>query len=68
MIEPVYSFGLLALELCPGQHLPSAQLTVAQSERLGSLLAEDLRPWIGPPSIRSRFCVRVGRCMPKSPA
>ena len=48
MIEPVYSFGLLALELCPGQHLPSAQLTVAQSERLGSLLAEDLRPWIGP--------------------
>ena len=48
MIEPVYSFGLLALELCPGQHLSSAQVSVARSEQLGSLLAEDLRSWIGP--------------------
>lgn len=48
MIEPVYSFGLLALELCPGQQLPATPLSVAQAEQLGALLAEDLRPWIAP--------------------
>ena len=48
MIEPVYSFGLLALELCPGQQLPATPLSVAQAEQLGALLAEDLRPWITP--------------------
>lgn len=48
MIEPVYSFGLLALELCPGQQQPLAPLAVAQAEQLGALVAEDLRPWIAP--------------------
>lgn len=47
MIEPVYSFGLLALELRPGLQLQTSALSVTQTEQLGMLLAEDLRPWLG---------------------
>lgn len=48
MIEPIYSYGLLALELCPGQHMQQSMLGVSEASALGALLAEDLRQWIAP--------------------
>lgn len=48
MLEPVYSYGLLALELSPGAAMSSPALPVADADRLGGLLAEDLRPWCAP--------------------
>lgn len=48
MIEPIYSYGLLALELCPNQQMHKSFLSVAEAGQLGALLAEDLRPWIAP--------------------
>lgn len=48
MIEPIYSYGLLALELCPGQHMRQSMLEVPEASELGALLADDLRQWIAP--------------------
>ncbi len=48
MIEPIYSYGLLALELCPGQHMRKSFLDVADADALGAALAQDLRQWIAP--------------------
>jgi hypothetical protein len=48
MFEPVYSYGLLALELSPGTPASHATLSVADAERLGALMAGDLRPWCAP--------------------
>jgi hypothetical protein len=47
MPETIYSYGLLALELCPGRHLGRPALDVAAAGRLGELLAADLKPWLG---------------------
>ncbi|MBP6309698.1 MAG: hypothetical protein KA350_03395 [Arenimonas sp.] len=48
MIEPIYSYGLLALELCPGQQMQKSALCVSEASELGALIAEDLRTWIAP--------------------
>jgi len=48
MIDPNYSYGLLALELSPGQAIGQLQLTVTQAGELGILMADDLRQWIAP--------------------
>jgi hypothetical protein len=48
MIEPIYSYGVMALELCPGQHMQQSALGVSEASTLGALLAEDLRQWIAP--------------------
>lgn len=48
MFEPVYSYGLLALELSPGSMTTQSSLSVGDAERLGALIAEDLRPWCMP--------------------
>jgi hypothetical protein len=48
MIEPIYSYGVLALELCPGQQMQKTTLDVSEASNLGALLAEDLRQWIAP--------------------
>ena len=48
MIEPSYSYGLLALELCPGQTMTQSSLRVAEAGQLGALIADDLRKWIAP--------------------
>lgn len=48
MFEPVYSYGLLALELSPGTPASHATLSVGDAERLGTLIAGDLRPWCAP--------------------
>lgn len=45
MFEPVYSYGLLALELSPGSLATQSSLAVGDAEGLGALIAEDLRPW-----------------------
>lgn len=48
MIEPIYSYGLLALELSPGHAMAKTQLSVAEASRLGDWVAADLRSWIAP--------------------
>lgn len=48
MIEPIYSYGVLALELCPGQYIQQSTLGVSEASELGVLLADDLRQWITP--------------------
>lgn len=48
MLESVYSYGLLALELSPGSPAAHSTLSVADVERLGALIAGDLRPWCLP--------------------
>jgi hypothetical protein len=48
MIDPIYSYGLLALELSPGHGIDKAQLSVAEAGALGELMASDLRQWIAP--------------------
>ena len=48
MFEPVYSYGLLALELSPGAAMASPVLPVADADSLGGLMADDLRPWCVP--------------------
>lgn len=48
MFEPVYSHGLLALELRPDSPVAASTLTVAEAARLGDRIAEDLRAWVGP--------------------
>lgn len=45
MFEPIYSYGLLALEFRPGSTAARSALSVADAERLGALIAGDLRPW-----------------------
>lgn len=48
MIDPIYSYGLLALELSPGHGMDKAQLSVSEAGKLGELMADDLRQWIAP--------------------
>lgn len=48
MIDPIYSYGLLALELSPGHAIGNTQLSVADAGALGGLMADDLRQWIAP--------------------
>lgn len=48
MFEPVYSHGLLALELRPDSPVAATTLTVSEAARLGDRIAEDLRLWVGP--------------------
>lgn len=48
MIDPIYSYGLLALELSPGQVIGKNRLSVADASALGGLMADDLRQWIAP--------------------
>lgn len=47
MFEPVYSHGLLALELRPESPIAKTSLTVAEAGRLGGLIADDLQAWVG---------------------
>ena len=46
MIEPIYSYGLLALELCPGQQMANAELKLKQASQLADAVAADLKTWI----------------------
>jgi len=46
MNPSIVSYGLLALELCPGQHLAHPALPVAESAELGALMAADLKSWM----------------------
>ncbi|HWS41232.1 MAG TPA: hypothetical protein VN247_08115 [Arenimonas sp.] len=48
MIDSIYSYGLLAIELCPGQQMAYAELTVAQASQLAEAVAGDLKTWIEP--------------------
>jgi hypothetical protein len=48
MIESIYSYGLLALELCPGQQMANAELSVAHASQLAQAVAGDLKTWIEP--------------------
>lgn len=48
MIEPIYSYGLLALELCPGQQMVNTELSVKQASKLADAVAGDLKTWIEP--------------------
>ena len=47
MNPSIVSYGLLALELCPGQSLSQPALRVAEAAELGALIAADLKPWLG---------------------
>lgn len=47
MNPSIVSYGLLALELCPGQVPAESALPVANSAELGGLIAADLKPWLG---------------------
>lgn len=48
MIESIYSYGCLALELCPGQQMRKSSLSVAEASELGACIAQDLSTWITP--------------------
>jgi hypothetical protein len=45
-MEPLYSYGLLALELAPSQQIRQSTLTVSEASALGALVAEDLQQWL----------------------
>ena len=46
MNPPIVSYGLLAIELIPGQTLQRPTLAVAEAEMLGQHLVKDLQPWL----------------------
>ena len=48
MIDPIYSYGLLALELSPGHAIGNSQLSVTDASELGERMADDLQQWIAP--------------------
>lgn len=47
MNPSIVSYGLLALELCPGQTISKTTLSVAEAAEFGALIAADLKPWLG---------------------